>query len=125
MSRRLFTQRSLKNPDELADAGLEFKPHRKKAITQIARVEGQFTCMTSNGPVQCDNGYVAIDRDGYPYPISVKAFDEAYVEINSEAEAEANREAISAVSRTSGRRGTASRTAGRRQATSSSAEAEE
>lgn len=43
---------------------------RKKVTTRALRVVGPFTVLTSEGPVRCADGWLAIDARGYPYPIA-------------------------------------------------------
>lgn len=44
--------------------------YRKTALTRMIRVDGPFTVETSEGPLHCDDGYLAIDARGYPYPLA-------------------------------------------------------
>jgi hypothetical protein len=46
---------------------LEF---RKTALTRMTRVDGPFVVETSEGPLSCDDGWLAVDARGYPYPIA-------------------------------------------------------
>lgn len=55
-----------------------FLTYRKKLLTKALRVKGSFTVMTKEGKLHCDNGYLAIDSQGYPYPIDFKIFEETY-----------------------------------------------
>lgn len=47
-----------------------WRPFRKVALTSMVRINGPFTVMTSEGPLHCDDGWLAIDARGYPYPIA-------------------------------------------------------
>lgn len=49
---------------------LVFKQYKKISITTMAKVEGPFTVETSEGPLNCEDGYLAFDARGYPYPIA-------------------------------------------------------
>lgn len=51
---------------------------RKHATTRMTRVQGPFRCLTQEGPVLCQDGYLAVDSDGYPYPIAANVFDATY-----------------------------------------------
>lgn len=54
--------------DNLPEGGwLHF---RKTAITDMIRIDGPFTVETSEGPLRCEDGWLAIDARGYPYPIA-------------------------------------------------------
>ena len=47
---------------------------RKTSITHAIRIEGPFTVQTSEGPLRCADGYLAVDARGYPYPIAADEF---------------------------------------------------
>lgn len=48
--------------------------YRKKALTSAVRIEGPFVVETSEGPLRCADGFLAIDARGYPYPIAADEF---------------------------------------------------
>ena len=52
--------------------------YQKHALTRAIRIEGPFTVETSEGPLRCENGYLAIDARGYPYPIAADEFEQIY-----------------------------------------------
>lgn len=54
--------------------------YRKKALTKAVRIEGPFVVQTSEGPLRCEDGYLAVDARGYPYPIAVDEFALIYEE---------------------------------------------
>lgn len=54
--------------DNLPDDG--WQEFRRKTPTRMFRVAGPFTVETSDGRVHCENGWVAVDARGYPYPIA-------------------------------------------------------
>lgn len=54
--------------DNLPDDG--WQEYRKKVTTRMLRVAGPFAVETSEGWVHCENGWLAIDARGYPYPIA-------------------------------------------------------
>lgn len=58
----------------------EYKLYQKKVPTRALRMDGPFTVETSEGPLTCKDGYVAIDARGYPYPIAVDEFALIYEE---------------------------------------------
>lgn len=43
---------------------------RKKVNTHMTRIHGPFVVETSEGPLRCEDGWLAIDARGYPYPIA-------------------------------------------------------
>lgn len=51
---------------------------RKTALTRALRMDGPFTVETSEGPLSCADGYLAVDARGYPYPIAADEFDLIY-----------------------------------------------
>lgn len=55
--------------------------YRKTALTRALRIEGPFTVQTSEGPLHCKNGYLAVDARGYPYPIAKDEFVKIYQEV--------------------------------------------
>ena len=54
--------------------------YRKKVLTRALRIEGPFTVETSEGPLRCEDGYLAFDARGYPYPIAADEFAMIYEE---------------------------------------------
>lgn len=65
--------------DDLPEAGR--RVFRKVVPTQMVRVEGPFTVETSEGPLSCEDGWVAKDARGYLYPIATKEQALIYEEI--------------------------------------------
>lgn len=49
----------------------DWKSYRKKVETRMIRIEGPFNVATSEGPLHCEDGYLAVDARGYPYPLHV------------------------------------------------------
>ncbi len=47
-----------------------WREYRKKVNTRMVRIDGPFVVETSEGPLRCDDGYLAVDARGYPYPIA-------------------------------------------------------
>jgi len=58
-----------------------FKNYRKRINTRAVRMPRPFRTETQHGTVTCADGYLAIDDDGYPYPIEKKVFESSYEEI--------------------------------------------
>jgi hypothetical protein len=48
--------------------------YRKVSLTRATRIDGPFTVDTSEGPLHCADGYLAVDARGYPYPIAADEF---------------------------------------------------
>jgi hypothetical protein len=67
----MFTRENLPNYST-------FHPYRKKSVTMMSRVEGPFKVQTQEGVVECDDGWVALDEEGWPYPISVSVQEKSY-----------------------------------------------
>ena len=42
--------------------------------TKATRVSGPFTVQTREGTLTCENGYIALDSAGYPYPVDYDEF---------------------------------------------------
>jgi hypothetical protein len=71
-TRRTFTRTDAAN---LLD---EMPRWRKTTITRAMKIDGLFVAETSNGWVRCEDGYLAFDSGGYPYPIDRAEFERAY-----------------------------------------------
>lgn len=52
--------------------------YRKTKLTSAIRIDGPFIVETSEGPLRCNDGYLAIDARGYPYPIDKEEFELIY-----------------------------------------------
>ena len=52
--------------------------YKKRALTQAMRIKGPFQVTTREGILTCDNGYIALDSEGYPYPIAKDEFERIY-----------------------------------------------
>jgi hypothetical protein len=57
---------------------LMFGLYEKRRTTPVARIEGSFKVETMHGWVTCNDGYLALDTEGYPYPIDRKEFKKIY-----------------------------------------------
>lgn len=51
---------------------------RKHAVTHALRIREPFAVETSEGLLTCNDGYLAIDARGYPYPIAADEFELIY-----------------------------------------------
>lgn len=56
----------------------DFELFKKNVPTKMVRVEGPFTVDTSEGPTYCQDGWLAVDSHGSPYPISVEEQEAIY-----------------------------------------------
>jgi len=55
--------------------------YRKKYLTKAQRITEPFEVKTTEGPLVCQDGYLAIDSRGFPYPIDKDEFENIYEEI--------------------------------------------
>lgn len=62
---------------------------RKKVTTRAIRMAGRFTVQTVHeGEVRCEDGWLAFDARGYPYPIAADEFKRIYEEVGDADESE-------------------------------------
>lgn len=61
-----------------AQKNFVFESYAKKRLTMARKVEGPFKVETREGTLQCRNGYLALDSEGYPYPIAAEEFEKIY-----------------------------------------------
>lgn len=64
--------------DSLPGVPGDWPAYRKTATTHATKIEGPFTVETSEGPLSCEDGYLAVDSRGYPYPIATDEFEAIY-----------------------------------------------
>jgi uncharacterized protein YegP (UPF0339 family) len=62
-----------------------FAQFRKTPLTLAARMDGPFAVQTSEGLLTCQDGWLAIDQRGWPYPIDADEFDLIYERVHSRA----------------------------------------
>lgn len=74
-TRPVFSKDSM--PGDLDVAGGWY---RKRVLTWAFRVDGPFAVQTSEGLLRCDDGWLAMDARGYPYPIATEEFALIYEE---------------------------------------------
>ena len=56
-----------------------FARYEKTRLTPALRMEGTFVCETSEGNVvSCDDGWLAVDSHGHPYPVNDVEFQGTY-----------------------------------------------
>lgn len=61
-----------------ANVSLQVSSYRKKIITRALPITGPFDVQTREGVMHCDDGWLAIDNNGDPYPIASDVFDASY-----------------------------------------------
>lgn len=76
---RNFTKDSLRHFEGLA--WQEFAP---KNTIKALRVDGPFQVENSEGTFNCEDGWLVVNSNGEPYPISAQEFEILYDEIYSE-----------------------------------------
>lgn len=58
--------------------------YKKVVPTQMIKIEGPFTVQTSEGPLHCEDGFLAKDARGYGYPIATDEQALIYVKVDEE-----------------------------------------
>ena len=58
--------------------------YRKNMPLRALRSSTPFAVETQEGKVWCEDGYLAIDDDGYPFAIDKEAFEIAYSSVNNQ-----------------------------------------
>ena len=67
--------------DNLPEMGAGWKQFQKKVPTLMIRIDEPFVVKTSEGPLKCEDGWLAVDARGYPYPLADDEKDLIYEEI--------------------------------------------
>lgn len=67
--------------DNLPSDPKTWNEFRKKVPTRMVRIEGPFVVKTSEGPLRCEDGWLAMDARGYPYPIDADEQRMIYEEV--------------------------------------------
>jgi hypothetical protein len=75
-----FTREDLDSP-AFGEPG-EF---RKTRTTRAWRILGPFRVQTREGLMSCDDGWLAVDAHGNPYPIAADEFDRIYEPVEAPA----------------------------------------
>jgi len=57
--------------------------YKKVAVIQAIKIVGPFVVETSEGLLHCEDGYLAVDARGYPYPIATEEFGLIYRPVES------------------------------------------
>lgn len=58
-----------------------FKSYVKRAHTPAIRINGPFEVVTREGTLTCQDGWLAVDAHGWPYPIAADEFEAIYEEV--------------------------------------------
>jgi hypothetical protein len=80
----LFTRENL-NDFQSPNDPRKFRPYRRKNVVWMMRVDGPFKVKTMHGTVECDDGFVAVDEEGWPYPIAASVHAKSYEAADSTA----------------------------------------
>ena len=64
--------------DNLPSDPATWPEFRKPALTRMVRIDGPFVVDMPEGPAPCDDGWLAIDARGYPYPIAADEQSQIY-----------------------------------------------
>jgi hypothetical protein len=68
--------------DNVGDTGW-WPVFKKKTLTRALRIDGPFEVKTIHeGIVICEDGWLAVDNQGYPYPIDATEFNTIYEKAN-------------------------------------------
>lgn len=60
--------------------------YSKQQTTRATRVAGPFEVETREGTLRCDDGWLALDSNGDPYPIAADVFAQTYRLASDEGE---------------------------------------
>lgn len=71
--------RPLVDDGELLELEGGWKAAQKKGLTVVRRMPGPFEVDTSEGVMRCEDGWLALDTAGNPYPIAAGVFARSYV----------------------------------------------
>jgi hypothetical protein len=55
--------------------------YAKIRALEAKRIAGPFSCETREGTLVCQDGYLAIDSSGWPYPIAKDEFEKIYLAV--------------------------------------------
>lgn len=59
----------------------DWAEYRKVATTQAIRINGPFSVQTREGLITSEDGYLAVDAHGWPYPIAADEFEKIYTPV--------------------------------------------
>ncbi len=57
-----------------------WRVYRNKTLFLAIRIDGPFEAETCKGKEFCQDGYVVVDAQGWPYPIAAEEFERIYEE---------------------------------------------
>jgi hypothetical protein len=64
---------------ERHEALTAFESYRLKQPLRAMRMAGPFRCVTAEGHIiSCQDGWLALDRNGHPYAITAEEFEATY-----------------------------------------------
>lgn len=66
---------------KVLNAAQAWHEYVKTTTTKMLRMTGPFACETKEGRVECKDGYLALDAEGFPYPIAKSIHDKTYQRI--------------------------------------------
>lgn len=55
--------------------------YQKRSLTPAVRIDGPFAVDTPHGTVTCQDGWLAVDAMGWPYPIAADEFEAIYMPV--------------------------------------------
>lgn len=68
--------------DNLPSKPQHWKEYRKVGTTRMIRITEPFRVETREGVIECQDGYLAVDSGGWPYPIAADEQSRIYVPAN-------------------------------------------
>lgn len=68
---KIFNLKFIPDPEK-------FSLFRNIALTRATRIDGPFRVETSEGLLECQDGWLCLDARGYPYPVSDDEFQMIY-----------------------------------------------
>lgn len=63
---------------DLLQAADGWQEYVKVTPTKMVRMSGPFACDTKEGRVECADGFLAVDAEGFPYPVAKSIHDATY-----------------------------------------------
>lgn len=64
--------------DTIPDATANWGEFVKQGTTKLLRMNGSFAVETQEGAMTCEDGFLAVDPEGYPYPIKASVVEASY-----------------------------------------------
>jgi hypothetical protein len=66
-------------PLERIEGVLGVRFDKDNLVTRAVRIDGRFEVVTREGTLGCEDGWLALDLNGDPYPIAADVFSSIYV----------------------------------------------